>query len=651
MEKPLVDVPRLRPRIGGGGGEIAYQRAPRFCQSVLIRAQRRFARVSGLGPPRPPRKLGTRGVADVLHPRANARRCVVKAHIAKLTGRGMAAARAHLAYIERDGVERDGSAGQLYGAGKAIDPAVLTEAIEDERHQFRFIVSPEDEVDLTAFTRDLMYQVERDLALKLQWGAVNHYDTDNPHVHLVVRGVDQDGRQVWIDRAYITERMRWQAQHLLTNELGPRPEHEIERQLDREVNLERLTSVDRRLAAALGPDQTTAVARLAQAAGDRERRRLVGRLQVLETMRLAERTAAGAWRLDANWEDALRELGERNDIIKRVHRAMGDGAPLAGHQVIDGSVERAPIEGVVRRKGLHDELRGDIYAVVETPAGRAAYARLDPVSSEKIAEGAIVKVAVEKQTWAKPMDRAIEQIARDNGGVYDPRAHFHALQRRPVVINGRAVSPEETVAANVRRLARLERHKLAERVDEERWRVPSDLVRSLEARDVTHPRRLVRAETVAPPLAQQVALRAPCWLDRQDPAAARASHGHGAEVRAALAARAGFLAALGVPGEPREQRIRALERLEQVDISRRLAAQHGVTLMPAPVRGMRGELVPAGQTAAGVPLVGILDGPNRRLAVTPAPPDAAALLGRRVTVGRDAAGALAIRREGRGREM
>jgi type IV secretory pathway VirD2 relaxase len=618
---------------------------------VLIRAQRRLVRVPGVGQPRTARKTGTRGVADVLRPRAGSRRCVVKAHIVKMTRSGMAAARLHLRYIERDGVERDGSAGRLYGEADGVDRALVADAIPGERHQFRFIVSPEDGVDLTTFTRDLIRQVEQDLGVKLSWGAVNHYNTDNPHVHVVVRGVDQAGREVWIDRAYITERMRWQAQHLLTNELGPRPEYEIERQLDREISQERLTGLDRRLATAVAQDQTTDVARLALVAGVEERRRLVGRLQVLETTQLASRTAAGAWQLEANWQDALRELGERGDIIRRVQRAMGDAPHRAAHQVIDGTTERAPIEGILRQKGLHDELRGDVYAVIETARGDAAYVRMDAVSSEAIAEGGIVRVAVEKQTWAKPMDRALENIARDNGGVYDPRAHYETLKQRPAVVDGRALSAEETVAANIRRLARLERHNLVSRIDEERWRVPPDLVESLRARDVTHPRHLVRTQTVARPLDQQVALRAPCWLDVQDVHIPRATSGHGGEIGRALAARKEFLRTLGIPGEPHEQRLRALERLERHDLCRKLAAQNGVAPLPEPPLGMRGELIPCGETTSGAPLVGVLDRANRRLAVVPAPPDPGPLLGRRVTIALDGSGRPVIRPDRLGREL
>jgi len=124
---------------------------------------------------------------------------------------------------------------------------VLRVAVAGKKHQFRFIVSPEDGgVDLTLFTRALMDQVERDLGRRLVWGAVNHHDTDNPHVHVVVRGVDTRGQEVRIDREYLSRRMRWRAQEIVTRELGPRAPAELERQRDREVGQERLR-IDREL--------------------------------------------------------------------------------------------------------------------------------------------------------------------------------------------------------------------------------------------------------------------------------------------------------------------------------------------------------------------------------------------------------------------
>jgi hypothetical protein len=110
MKDSRVAVPTFQPRIGVRPGEVGFQHAPRFCRSVLVRAQVRFARAASLGRPRPPRKNGTRCVADVPRPGADSRRCIVKARVIRMNGgRDMQATRLHLAYIERDGVEQDGS--------------------------------------------------------------------------------------------------------------------------------------------------------------------------------------------------------------------------------------------------------------------------------------------------------------------------------------------------------------------------------------------------------------------------------------------------------------------------------------------------------------------------------------------------------------
>src|SRR3569832_777841 len=254
-QKPSREGTPFRPRIGKKG-TVRVQRVPGFIPAVGARARSRVGRAAGLAPARSGRRHIPRGVADVARPGVGARRCIVKARIVRMGAHGVKVARLHLSYIERDGVDRDGSPGSLYGADDTFERTSLSEPIRGERHQFRFIVSPEDGIDLTAFTRDLMSGVEIVLGVRLRWGGVNHYDTDNPHAHVVVRGIDQGGHPVRIDRLYISERMRWRAQNLLTDELGPRLTHEVDRQLDREVRQERLTSIDRKLGSMLEPDHT-----------------------------------------------------------------------------------------------------------------------------------------------------------------------------------------------------------------------------------------------------------------------------------------------------------------------------------------------------------------------------------------------------------
>src|SRR3546814_10617527 len=74
---------------------------------------------------------------------------------------------------------------------EAADAKAFAERTQDDRHHFRFIVSPEDAPemsDLKTFARELMGQMEKDLGTKLDWVGVDHWNTDNPHVHIILRG-------------------------------------------------------------------------------------------------------------------------------------------------------------------------------------------------------------------------------------------------------------------------------------------------------------------------------------------------------------------------------------------------------------------------------------------------------------------------------
>ena len=149
----------------------------------------------------------------------------------------------------RDGVTRDGGKAHMFGATEdRADAMAFAKAGLDDRHHFRFIISPEDAaemIDLKAFTRDLASQMESDLGTRLDWIGITHWNTDNPHVHLLVRGVVQDGSDLVISRDYISHNLRSRAEDLVSIELGPKPEHEIRSALAREVDAERWTRLDR----------------------------------------------------------------------------------------------------------------------------------------------------------------------------------------------------------------------------------------------------------------------------------------------------------------------------------------------------------------------------------------------------------------------
>jgi type IV secretory pathway VirD2 relaxase len=147
---------------------------------------------------------------------------------------------------------------------------------------------------LKAFTQDLVSQMESDLGTRLDWVAIDHWNTDNPHVHLLVRGVAEDGSDLVISRDYISHGLRSRTEDLVSAELGPKPEHEIRSALAREVDAERWTRLDTAIQMAandigfidLRPDQP--------GADDPEARRFaIGRLQRLERMGLATLRMAG----------------------------------------------------------------------------------------------------------------------------------------------------------------------------------------------------------------------------------------------------------------------------------------------------------------------------------------------------------------------
>jgi type IV secretory pathway VirD2 relaxase len=311
------------------------------------------------------------------------RRVLVKARIMRHRGQAFRAAplSAHVAYLRREGVARDGEKAKLFDAGGDTDEKSFVERCAGDRHHFRFIVSPEEASDLTdlkAFTRDLLADMERDLGTRLDWVAVEHWNTDNPHVHLLVRGRAGDGRDLVISRDYITRGMRERAEHLVTIELGRMTERAVWASLDRDVGADRWTRLD---TAIRRHADDTGLIDLRMSAGDGTdpeiRRRMIGRLQRLEQMGLARPEGAARWSVAPDAEFTLRDLGARRDIIAVMHRAaaeQGIERPI-GDFVIHDHKDRPTITGRLIAKGLHDELGGEAYAVIDGVDGRLHHVR------------------------------------------------------------------------------------------------------------------------------------------------------------------------------------------------------------------------------------------------------------------------------------
>lgn len=499
----------------------------------------------------------------------------------------------HLRYIERDGAGRDGEPGRAYGPQTdEADLDAFKERCADDRHHFRFIISPEDGAeldDLRAYTRHLMGRMEADLGTRLEWVAVDHWNTDNPHTHLIVRGRDDTGKDLIIAGDYIAQGFRHRAAELATEWLGPRTELEIQQTLQREVEQERWTSLDRTLKRELGDDGLVHVERLNEPRLQRQRLLLIGRLQRLQHLGLADEVKPGTWAVHADAEKTLRALGERGDIIRTMQRAMG-GQPreLA---VFEPGDDGRTIIGRVTAKGLADELRDRAYLVIDGVDGKAHYvalnARDDPANYPT---GAVVEVRGSAEVRAA--DRNIAALASD--GLYRTDHHLAVAQGQAQA--GR--DPQEVVAAHVRRLEALRRAGIVERVAEGLWKVPDDLPERGRQYDAQRLGGVALELKSHLPIERQVRVLGATWLDQQLIGGGKGlgDLGFGSEAKQRMEQRADFLAEQGL-AQRRGQRVILVRNLlgtlrnrELAQAAKNIAADTGLEHRP----------VADGQRVAGI---------------------------------------------------
>jgi type IV secretory pathway VirD2 relaxase len=457
----------------------------------------------------------------------------------------------HLRYIERDGVGRDGEPGQAYGPQTdAADLDAFKERCADDRHHFRFILSPEDGAeleDLRTYTRHLVGRMEADLGTGLDWVAVNHWNTDNPHTHIVVRGRDDAGKDLIIAGDYIADGFRHRAAELATDWLGPRTKLEIQQTLQREVNQERWTSLDRTLQREAGEDGRVQIERFNEPRLQRQRLLLIGRLQRLERLGLADEMQSGTWAVHADAEKTLRALGERGDIIRTMQRAMrGKPRELA---VFEPGDDGRTILGRVAAKGLADELRDRGYLVIDGVDGKAHYVALN--ARKELASypaGAVVEVRGSAQVRAA--DKNIAALASD--GLY--RADHHLAIEQGHAKPGR--DPQEVVAAHVRRLEALRRAGIVERVAEGLWKVPGDLPEQGRRYDAQRLGGVAVELKSHLPIERQTRVIGATWLDQQliGGGSGLGDLGFGGDAKHAMQQRADFLAEQGL-AERRGQRV------------------------------------------------------------------------------------------------
>jgi type IV secretory pathway VirD2 relaxase len=507
------------------------------------------------------------------------RRVVIKARLVKLGTKGISASRAHLRYIQRDSATPDGAPGGLYSADRDVaDGAAFVERGNGDRHQFRFIVSPEDGdqyPDLKPFVRRLMAQMEEDLGTKLDWVAADHRDTGHPHSHIMLRGKDDRGENLIIAREYIAHGFRERASAIVSLDLGPRTDLEIEERLRHDVSQERLTTIDRRLIRALDADRMVSSA-------DRDpfqQSLRAGRLKTLERLGLSEDRGGGRWQLAQGLEDTLRRMGERGDIIRTMQRELSARLPerAAADQVIADSREMHPIVGRVIARGLADELHDRHYLIVDGVDGRSHYIDIGKGDAvEPLPADAIISV-VSSPCGVREVDQTIVAVAVANDSHYTVDAHLRFDSN----------ASEAFAETHIRRLEAMRRvMRSVEREPDGRWVIAPDhleRVAAFEARLATD--RPVTVELLSStPLDRLKTMDAATWLDREltaaEPLPLR-DGGFGREVRSAQIARQAWLIDQELTEQVsgrmtyRPDMLSVLQQRELLTIGKRLAEELG----------------------------------------------------------------------------
>ncbi|HVM23319.1 MAG TPA: relaxase/mobilization nuclease RlxS [Sphingomicrobium sp.] len=591
-----MDDEQFEPRLGkmrAGGSK----RGRKYLHSVLAAAARagglkrgtrrrfdgsRIARGSAVG-----RLLGTRDRFAGLR----GRRAIIKTRLVRLGGKGLAATRAHLRYIQRDGVTPEGNRGRLYSAlEEHADGKAFLERCGGDRHQFRLIVSAEDGAeyqDLRPLVRRFMARMEEDLGTRLDWVAADHADTLHPHTHIMLRGKDDRGENLVIARDYIARGMRERVAELVSLDLGPRTDLEVERRLRLEVHAERLTSLDRRLLREMNS------ARVVEGIGrdlfDHSVRS--GRLRKLAALGLAEDMGGARWRLGEDMEPALRRLGERGDIIRTMQRALAAAGTerAAADQIIYDPAHGQRLVGRVVAGGLADELRDRRYLIVDAVDGRTWFVDVGAgEAAEPVPTGAIVRIAP-RAIAGRPADERIAAIAAANGGRYSVELH---LEREP----GATAAFAE---AHVRRLEAIRRSVGGvERAPDGSWSVPADLPELAGRHDALQARgRPVEVEILsAVPLDRLSDHDGATWLDREltSPEDHPRDSGFGREVRSALALRRAWLIEQGLASGEGEQvtyrpdLVSVLQRRELLRVASALSRESGLEFVEA-AKGSRVE--------------------------------------------------------------
>lgn len=298
--------------------------------------------------------------------------------------------KAHARYLTQDAKGLAGEPVKVFSETRedvALEPLVQRWAGDGDPRLFKLVLSPERhaDLDLKRMTRALMAQMSEDMGCELNWAAAIHTDTDTPHVHVVLRGVDEQGKAFRIAPDYASRGLRVRLSNWLTSELGLKSEREMVEQLDVQVEAQRLTNLDKTLLRMAREDLS--IVFKAPKRRDplvlKRQDQLKRRLRFLQGMGLAGKDMLGDWKLEPHMTRMLKAYGASYSITHAKSRGLAwvsdENAPLVSTRLYPGTF----VAGKVLSVGV-DEAVDRVYALVEGVDGRIHYCLEQTPRSDRI---------------------------------------------------------------------------------------------------------------------------------------------------------------------------------------------------------------------------------------------------------------------------
>ena len=408
---------RARDGRGGGTSGVLGARLTKAMKGARVRA----SVLTSAG--------AVRGFAGDQRQRVVAKVSFHKHGFAGAIGRGGGGGKlmAHAQYLERDGAAREGERGEFYD--RQFDVAedarerLQDWASEDKRH-FRLMLAPEsgarlvgEDGGLKDFTRETMARMERDLGVQLDWVAVDHHNTDNPHVHVIVRGVRRDGAELLLPREYVSHGLREAARDVATGILGERSRADERLKLEREARSHSLNRLDRALEKELNAAREVRLQDLGRAQAPEFANALRARALELKRIGLAQESRRNVLKLEPDWLERL-EAARALDIRRELARGRLY-EPMLGRVI-----------GEVREFGPRGDNPDRALLVVETPDHGRVLLNTGTREIDGLEQGSVVAVrpqgrgaeievisarSLEAQVPARAdtlLDRELDRLAR-----------------------------------------------------------------------------------------------------------------------------------------------------------------------------------------------------------------------------------------------